>query len=119
MPRPAKYMNERVHIILKRNNISAKTYLSRRYHGWDENRAATTPVDKKRYHPTNKYKIWWYDDKIKQHSKIASGIQQVAEFLTHKLKRTITKNMIVSRFYAKRRPVRLEKYFIEKEGEIR
>lgn len=114
MPRTAKYMNERIRTVLQRNNVPAKLYLCRRYHGWDENRAATTPVDKKRYHPTNKYKIWWYDDKIKQYSKIVSGTKQVADFLTHKLKRTITKNMIVSRFHAKRRPVHVENFFIER-----
>lgn len=117
MPRTAKYMNERVQALLKRNRIPRKTYLGRRSRGWDEFRAATTPVDKSKQHQSNKYKIYWHDDKIsaKYHVKIVSGTQRVADFLTHKLNRTITKNMIVSRFYAKRRPVRLEKYFIERE----
>lgn len=69
MPRTAKYMNERIRTVLQRNNVPAKLYLCRRYHGWDENRAATTPVDKKRYHPTNKYKIWWYDEEPSQRTR--------------------------------------------------
>lgn len=112
MPRTAKYMNERIRAVLQRNNVPVKLYLCRRYHGWDENRAATTPADNSRYNPIKKYKIHWYDGRT--HSKNVSGTQQVADFLTHKLKRTITKNMIVSRFYAKRRPVHVENFFIER-----
>lgn len=89
-------ISDKMRKILAKHNIKPKTFHKRIKDGWSVERALKTPTQYSKINTTSSYTIRNDQDKIVAQ---IGGAQQVAFYLTRKLKYTVTKNQIVGRFW--------------------